>query len=98
MKKKIIAGLLSVSMLFGAAEVIPNDILFKLGTDITASAATSGDGTTRPSPTGPSRSQATRALPQASLSPTSWTARAFLQSAIRLSTRARSKQSASPIV
>ncbi|SDA29878.1 Leucine rich repeat-containing protein [Ruminococcus sp. YE71] len=41
MRKKIIAGVLSVSLLFGAAEVLPNGS-FTLGNDIVVSAATSG--------------------------------------------------------
>ena len=43
MKKKIVAGLLSATMLFGAAEALPNDFLFSFGSGITANAAVSGD-------------------------------------------------------
>ena len=43
MKKKIVAGLLSATMLLGAAEALPNDFLSGIRNDITVSAAVSGD-------------------------------------------------------
>ena len=42
MRKKIIAGLLTVSLLFGSAALLPEEV-FDLGADITVCAAVSGN-------------------------------------------------------